>query len=115
MNDNVDFARLLRKSVSSSELLLWQLLRNRNLMKLKFRRQHPLGPYVADFYCPAAKLVVEVDGKDHFTPQGQRHDAQRDRWMSRQGIRVLRFTGKQVEFETESVLQTIEAALSHSP
>ncbi|MFM2094577.1 MAG: hypothetical protein RIS70_1701 [Planctomycetota bacterium] len=109
--DPISFARLLRSTANSYELLLWHLLRNRQIANAKFRRQHPLGKYIADFYCLEAKLVIEIDGKDHFTPAGRRHDAIRDRWMTEQGIRVLRFTGKQMELETESVLKAIKAAL----
>ena len=67
---------------------------------MKFRRQHPLGKYIADFYCAEARRVVEVDGARHLTAEGRRHEAIRDRWMMDQGIHVLRFTGKQNEFET---------------
>ena len=78
---------------------------------MKFRRQHPLGKYTADFYCAEARLVVEVDGARHLTAEGRRHDAIRDRWMMDQGIQVLRFTGKQIEFETRDVCNAIDAKL----
>ena len=78
---------------------------------MKFRRQHPLGKYTADFCCLEAKLVVEIDGACPLTEQGQRHDAIRDHWMVEEGYRVLRFTGKQVEFETRAVCDAIDAAL----
>ena len=94
-----------------SEELLWQLLRNRQRCGKKFRRQHPLGVYTADFYCAEAQLVVEVDGSPHQTAEGKRKDQIRDAWMHSQGIEVLRFSGWQVEFETQQVLQCIDQAL----
>src|SRR5688500_18792611 len=95
--DPVEFARGLRKSATSPESYLWQLLRNRRRRGMKFRRQHPLGPYVADFYCVDAKLVVELDGTPHHAPEGKQRDEVRDAWMRSQGIEVLRFGGWQAE------------------
>jgi len=90
---------------------MWQMLRNRQRCNQKFRREHPLGIYTADFYCVAAKLNVEVDGASHQSKKARAYDAARDRWMKEQGIRVLRFTCAQVEHETQSVLKQIDAAL----
>ncbi len=107
----IEFARHLRRTSTTYEQLLWHLLRNRKLVGAKCRRQHPLGKYVADFYCPVAELVVEIDGQHHWTAEGIQHDAIRDRWMRSQGIRVLRFTGKEVEFEADLELAAIRQAL----
>ena len=109
--DQKQFARHLRQTQNTYEELLWQLLRNRKRCNKKFRRQHTIGIYVADFYCAEEQLIVEIDGRDHFTEQGRLHDEARDRFMHSQGIRVLRFTGKQVETETELVLAQIDLAL----
>ena len=109
--DQKQFARHLRQTQNTYEELLWQLLRNRKRCNKKFRRQHTIGIYVADFYCAEEQLIVEIDGRDHFTEQGRLHDDARDRFMHSQGIRVLRFTGKQVETETELVLAQIDLAL----
>lgn len=109
--DRTEFARHLRKTSNTYEQLMWQLLRNRKRCGMKFRRQHPIGIYTADFYCPNAKLNIEIDGVAHFTNDGQQRDAARDRYMAEQGIRVLRFTGKQVELETELLLKSIDNAL----
>ena len=106
-----EFARHLRQAASSYENYLWQLLRNRQRRGMKFRRQHPLGAYTADFYCVEARLVVELDGAPHHTPEGQQKDETRDAWMRAQGITVLRFGGWQVENEPQQVLETIDAAL----
>ncbi len=108
------FARHLRQCQNTYETLLWQLLRNRRRCNKKFRRQHPIGVYTAEFYCAEEKLVIEIDGRDHFTERGRLHDAARDRFMLSQDIRVLRFTGKQVELETDWVLAQIDQALASS-
>ena len=107
----IDFARHLRQAATSYEELLWQLLRNRGRCGKKFRRQHPLGIYTADFYCVEAKLDVEVDGSPHDTAEGKRKDEARDAWMRVQGIEVLRFGGWQVESDTQQVLQCIDDML----
>ena len=107
----IEFARHLRRTSRSYEESLWQLLRNRQRCGKKFRRQHPLGIYTADFYCAEAKLVVEVDGAPHETIEGRQKDEVRDAWMRSQGIEVLRLSGWQVEFETQQVLQCIDDVL----
>ncbi|MCB9843983.1 MAG: DUF559 domain-containing protein [Phycisphaeraceae bacterium] len=84
----VDAARELREHASVPEVVLWSDLRNRQLGGLKFRRQQPIGPYVADFYCADARLVVELDGVKHLSSGGR--DAARDRWMRAQGIETIR-------------------------
>ncbi len=107
----IDFARYLRQTARSYEELLWQLLRNRQRCRKKFRRQHPLGIYTADFYCVEAQLDIEIDGSPHHTLEGKRKDEARDAWMRSQGIEVLRFGGWQVESETQEVLQRIDDTL----
>ncbi len=91
--------------MTPAETLLWERLRNRRLHGLKFRRQHPLGPFIADFYCAAARLVVEVDGGIHLEQQEQ--DAQRDAVLRAQGYRTLRVTNQAVLDDIEQVLHTI--------
>ena len=107
----VEFARYLPQAATSYELLLWLLLRNRQRCGKKFRRQHPLGIYTADFYCVEAKLDVEIDGSPHETVEGKRKDEARDAWMRSQGIEVLRFGGWQVESDTRQVLEAIDNML----
>jgi len=109
--EQTEFAKHQRQTARSYDQLLWQLLRNRQRCDKKFRRQHPLGIYVADFYCAEAELVVEVDGSPHHTTEGKQMDAVRDGWMNSQGIELLRFGGWQVEFEAQQVLQRIDEAL----
>ncbi len=102
-------ARTFRNSATPPERRPWNALRNRQLAGLRFRRQHPLGPYIADFYCHQASLVVEIDGSTH---QGLRilHDRERDRWMTERRLRVLRFPATLIRDDLETVLRTIEHA-----
>ncbi len=83
-------ARELRREMSLPEVVLWQALRKGRLGGLRFRRQHPIGPYILDFYCPSARLAVEVDGFAHDTDAGVRHDERRQAWLAQRGITVLR-------------------------
>jgi len=90
------------------ETVLWERLRGRRLDGLKFRRQHPLGPFIADFYCAAQRLVVELDGGVHRTQLDR--DEERTRQLEAYGYRVLRFQNSQVEEDIEAVLAAIVAA-----
>ena len=90
-----------------AELLLWQYLRNRQLGGLRFRRQHPIGPFYVDFYCPECQLVVEIDGASHEGTKALTRDAWRDQRMAEIGIKVLRFQGKEVRRSPEGVLERI--------
>ena len=100
-------ARRLRREMTEVELLLWQDLRRRRLAGHRFRRQHPEGPYVLDFYCADAKLCVEVDGSGHLDAAA---DERRKAWLAQRGIRVVRFWNNEVMLERERVLQTIADA-----
>src|SRR5947208_12855006 len=103
----VTLARELRQQPTSAEELLWQLLRDRQLLGFKFRRQHQFGNYVADFYCREARLVIECDGLVHDRNEQWHHDQIRDAYMISQGIRVLRFTNERVLNDTEGILNEI--------
>ena len=109
-----DFARELRRRTTDAEALLWRLLRNRLMAGAKFRRQHPLPPYVLDFYCHDAGLAVELDGGQHNEAAGRRHDARRDAFLAQKGIRVLRFWNHEVLNQTEAVLEAIYAAMDQA-
>jgi very-short-patch-repair endonuclease len=103
----------LRRSVTDPESRLWMLLRKRLPQEgTHFRRQVALGPYVADFACLAAKLVIELDGDQHGTDKALRYDADRTVWLEANGLTVLRFTNRQIMTEAEMVIDTIFAALS---
>ena len=105
-------ARRLRKGVSLPEVVLWDHLRQGKLNALRFRRQHPMGAYILDFYCPSARLAVEIDGGGHSHSDQARHDFARDRWLVGKGVRMLRFAAAGV-LDNEalpSVLGEIAAA-----
>ncbi len=107
------FSRRLRSGMTDAEQRLWYLVRRKQLADMQFYRQKPIGPYIVDFYVPAVRLVVELDGSQHFTTAGQSNDAIRDAYLRRFGLEVLRFDDRQVLLETDAVpeviLQTITA------
>ena len=100
-------ARKLRADMTDAERLLWSRLRGKQILGVQFYRQKPLGPYIVDFHAPAAKLVVEVDGSQHFEEAGQLKDRKRDAYLESLGLHVLRFDNLQVMKETEAVLEMI--------
>ena len=102
-------ARRLRREQTPAEQVLWELVRNRRLAGLKFRRQQPIGPFVADFCCHEASVVVEVDGLIH-CEHGVR-DAERDAWLTTQGFQVLRFTNELVLSHPRQVYTSIVCAV----
>jgi adenine-specific DNA-methyltransferase len=109
-------ARALRASASEAEQRLWRHLRNRQMLDCKFRRQHPVGPFIADFASLEAGLVIEIDGGQHFEPEAQVADERRTAFLEAAGFRVLRFDNRQVLTETESVLAAIHQWLrSNAP
>ncbi len=91
----------MRRQPTSAERALWRALRTKQFKGLKWRRQVPIGPFVVDFYCPAVRLVVEVDGDTHGDP---RVDATRTAWLGRQGLRVVRFWNSAVAESLDGVL-----------
>ncbi|HYD87988.1 MAG TPA: DUF559 domain-containing protein [Vitreimonas sp.] len=108
------FAKQLRRRMPRSEALLWSYIRKRALNGARFRRQHPIGPYIADFACIAAKLVLEVDGVTHWTPEELAHDARRTKYLEQQGWRVLRVTNADVYDNLSGVWETIAQHLPPS-
>jgi very-short-patch-repair endonuclease len=98
----------MRKAPASTERFLWKLLRNRQLERLKFRRQAPIGPYIADFVCLRHRLIVEADGYWHDADA----DAKRDAWLYRQGFRVMRFANAAITSKPKEVLAAILSATS---
>jgi len=100
-------ARALRANRTEAELRLWQRLRDRQLDGAKFRRQTPVAPYIADFMCYEARLIVEVDGGQH-SPEA---DADRTAWLESQGFRVIRFWNHDVLQNTDGVLERIREEL----
>ncbi|HMO46789.1 MAG TPA: endonuclease domain-containing protein [Rubrivivax sp.] len=100
-------ARELRPSSTEAERLIWQRLRNRQLSGCKFRRQHPAGPFFADFACIEAGLIVELDGGQHVEPEAAERDERRTAVLGKLGFSVLRFDDRQALAETEAVLSAI--------
>ena len=112
-DDPTQRARDLRRDGSRAERICWELLRDRRMAGAKFRRQHPIGPYFADFACIARKLVIEIDG-DHHAFQGAA-DARRTAAMEREGWRVLRCWAAHVVANREGVWAEIEQAVASPP
>ncbi|MER2248595.1 DUF559 domain-containing protein [Methylorubrum podarium] len=105
-------AGALRRTPTESEKRLWWCLRHRlTVTGSHFRRQVPIGPYIVDFCCLGARLVVEVDGEQHGFDQNKSYDTRRDAYLRDQGFRILRFSNRSVQREIETVLDTIDAAL----
>jgi very-short-patch-repair endonuclease len=104
------FARRMRREPTPAEEALWTVLRNRRLAGFKFRRQHPLGKYLIDCYCPAARLVIELDGDSHATDEAKRYDAERTQYLEARGVLVLRFWNTQVAEDRDAVLDRIAEA-----
>ena len=102
----------LRNNATIAEQQLWQVLRN-NQLGVKFRRQHGIGYYIADFYCPTLKLVLEVDGDSHFTEAAQQNDQIRDQYFQSLDIVVLRFTNQDVMQNLSSVHWQIQQVIEN--
>jgi len=100
----------LRNSASAPERILWSKIRNQQL-GVKFRRQHGIGKYIADFYCPDFKLVVELDGDSHYQDDAQEYDYVRDEFMRGIGLQVLRFTNIEMMNNLDGVLLVIATAV----
>jgi len=97
----------LRNNLTPAEAKLWSLLKNSQFENKKVRRQHSVGPYVLDFYCPTEKLCIELDGMAHFTDEGYEYDTARTEYLKAMEIRALRFENKDVFENTEGVLVEI--------
>lgn len=101
--------RALRTQGTPSEATLWKALRNKGLDGRKFRRQHSVGPYVLDLYCPAERLCVELDGASHENPHTSANDIHRDEFLAASLIRVLRIQNSAVVYDLQGVLDLIQA------
>ena len=105
---NKDFRRQLRHDMTDAERLLWKRLCRKQLDGWKFRRQHGLGDFVMDFYCPIIKLCIEVDGGIHDEPDVHQKDVRRTEFLEKQGIRVLRFKNEEIENNIDDVVNRIK-------
>ena len=104
-------AQLLRKKMTGAEKALWKRL-NKNQLGVRFKPQHPIAIYIVDFYCHPYKLVVEVDGGYHNDPDQVAYDNKRTAELEELGLRVIRFTNKQVQKEIDKVLDEIQSAVA---
>ena len=100
-------ARALRKQETWAEKLMWRWLRDRRFSDYKFRRQHPLGGYVLDFFCEEAELNIELDGSQHGFPGQRKHDETRERFLQSRGIKTLRFWNSHLRRNAQSIRDTI--------
>jgi len=101
------FRKHLRNNATTAEATLWKFLQQRQLEGRKFRRQHGIGKYIVDFYCPTEKLVIELDGEGHYSDAGLAYDLKRTRYFEELGIRVVRFENNEVFKNLEYVLEKI--------
>lgn len=107
-------ARELRSDMTHAELALWARLRRKQLAALQFYRQKPLLSFIVDFYCPSAKLVIELDGIQHHEPDHAARDQERDAQLKAIGLRVLRFENRRVLQEMDAVMEAIGEAVRGS-
>jgi very-short-patch-repair endonuclease len=105
------FAKRLRVTATDFERKLWSRLRSGQVNGMRFRRQQPIGPYIADFYCSAAKLVVELDGSQHGAPLSRDYDLRRTSYMIERGYRVLRFANHELMDDCDAVLESTMRAV----
>jgi len=108
---SIKVARLLRKNDSWAERLMWKCLRDRRFSNYKFRRQHPFGPHILDFFCLEARLDIELDGFQHGAPEQRALDAKRDQWVEQRGVKVLRFWSSHLRRDKETIRNAIWRAL----
>jgi very-short-patch-repair endonuclease len=108
-------AKTLRASTTAAEDILWRHLRRLEVTGSHFRRQVPIGPYVADFACLKARLIIEVDGSQHGNEANSRRDETRTRWLNSEGYRVIRFWNNDVMTNTEAVMDAIHDATAVTP
>lgn len=101
------YSRELRKDLTDAEKFLWDKIRGRQLKECQFYRQKIIGNYIVDFYCPQAKLIIELDGGQHYTEEGTVKDMIRDKYMESLGVKVLRFSDREVFEDIEGVLEKI--------
>ena len=105
-----EYPKALRQSQTHAEELLWQQLKDKKLNGLKFRRQHAISKFIADFYCHEKQLVIEVGGRVHDLQEVQENDISKEGWITELGLKVIRFTNEEIVSEMHKVLQTIKTS-----
>ena len=106
--NNIDLARRLRKNLTSQERILWQLFRNHNFYGYEIRRQSPIGKYIVDFVCREKKVIIEIDGGQHNTPDNILADEQRTKYLEAKGYKVIRFWNNEIIKNIDGVYQKLK-------
>jgi very-short-patch-repair endonuclease len=107
-------ARAMRKAMTEPEVILWTRLRGRAEDRPTFRRQHPFGSIILDFYCPSLRLAIEVDGATHWDDEAQLRDAARDRWLAGQGVHTVRIPASRIYHDLDGVMDEILLQIENS-
>jgi very-short-patch-repair endonuclease len=105
-------ARLLRNNMTEAEKIVWDKLKNRNVFKARFRRQHPIGIFIVDFYCHECKLAIEIDGEIHKKNEVIEYDDGRSHDIEKYGIKILRFTNNEVFTDLNNIIEKILKAIA---
>ena len=109
--DLKSFSQQLRKNMTDTERRLWSRIRGKQFKGCQFYRQKTIGDYIVDFYCPSAKMVIELDGGQHYSEEGQEKDKIRDKYLTDNGLQVLRFSDRDVFENMEGVLEKVWSRL----
>ena len=107
--------RQLRKNLTDAEGLLWSKIRMGQIEGLRFNRQKPIGKYIADFYCDKARIIIEIDGGQHYEEKGILRDRTRDEYFYRLGLKVIRFTNLDVLKNIDNVVEKIYQEIKSTP
>jgi len=107
-----DKARLLRNNMTEAEKIVWDKLKNRNVFKARFRRQHPIGIFIVDFYCHEFKLAIEIDGEIHLKNEVIEYDDGRSHDIEKFGIKILRFTNNEVFSDLKKIIEEIHKTIA---
>lgn len=108
------FRKKLRKNLTPAEAVLWTSLKRKQLKGRKFRRQHSIGNYIVDFYCPSENIIIELDGAGHFTHEGSQNDKVRDEYLNSLGLKVIRFENRDLKNNLDAVLKAISDNFKNS-
>ncbi len=108
-------ARSLRRDLTDAERIIWNAIRAHRMHGTSFRRQTPIGPFIVDFVCHSAPVIIEIDGGQHYETENIKRDAQREAFLASKGYRILRFNNHEVMTNREGVLETIAAAIVEAP
>ena len=107
----IKFRKRLRNNLTPAEATLWKHIKSKQIYNIQWRRQFSIGTYILDFYCPKAKLAIELDGKEHYTIAGDKYDYERNNFISSKGIKILRYENKEIWESIEQVIEEINKEL----